>query len=84
MLQLTNKEEKTLQKQIQPQKNKAVETKYNTKNSQYCSLGHKLNYVYWRSHVEKRLGKIQGLYFCPKCQKLFKMSLTEIKNDGCF
>ena len=75
---LTNKEEKDLKKETQRPKT-IQEAKYNTKNSQYCQLGHKLNYVYWRSHIEKRLGKIPGLYFCPKCEKLFKVSLMEFK-----
>lgn len=79
MMLLTNKEEKDLQKQAL--KKTVQETKYNTKNSQYCKLGHKLNYVYWRSHIEKRLGKIPGLYFCPKCDKLFKMSIMEINDN---
>ena len=81
MLVLTNQEEKELQKEAKQNKT-VVEAKYNTKNSQYCKAGHKLNYVYWRSHIEKRLGKIPGLYFCPKCNKLFKMSLTEITDNG--
>ena len=77
---LTNKEEKELEKQKSKPKI-LQEAKYNTKNSQFCKLGHKLNYVYWRSHIEKRLGKIPGLYFCPKCEKLFKISLMEIGDN---
>ena len=79
-MSLTNQEEKELQSQIK-KPNIIQETKYKTKNAHFCKSGHKLNYVYWRSHIEKRLGKIPGLFFCPKCDKLFKMTIVEISNE---
>ena len=80
MMLLTNKEEQVLEnKNTKDSKNKIQDTKYDTKHAKFCDLGHRLTYVYWRSHIERKLGKISGLYFCPKCEKLFKMSMKEMQ-----
>ena len=75
-MQLTNEEEKELQQSETPKKI-IKKAKYGMKDQQICEQGHPLNYVYWRSHTEKHMGKIIGLFFCPKCEKLYQIVRKE-------
>ena len=81
MLQLTTEEEKNLRKH--ERKTKKQIPKYHTKNPQFCNLNHELTYIYWRSHVEKNLGRVKGLYYCPICEKVYKAAVMELKNNEC-
>ena len=77
MMQLTNEEESNLKKQTMKTSSKPVIPRGEVKNF-FCSEKHRLAYAYFRSFTDKKLGRIPGLYYCPRCQKLYKPSIVEI------
>lgn len=76
-MQLTDEEERSLEKSLEPKTKKVI--KRGIRNPYHCESGHTLDYVYWRSHIKKLLGKIPSLYYCNTCKKLYSISIKEMQ-----